>query len=165
MNLLRQTIVDAIDPALALLPPALTSDNARVMMLAIGLQESELIHRYQVLSGGGRGPARGLAQFEDGGGVKGVMTHASSRDLARELCEARGTAWDRRTIWQRLEFDDVLAMGFARLLLLTDPAPLPGPDAHPDISWAYYERNWRPGKPHPRKWPGNWQAACVEVFS
>ena len=35
----------AINPAMALLPPKMTSDKATVMLLAIGLQESRLTHR------------------------------------------------------------------------------------------------------------------------
>ncbi|MGL5703631.1 MAG: hypothetical protein ACRCW5_11040, partial [Cetobacterium sp.] len=48
-----------INPALELLPSKMNSDKAKVMLLAIGLQESRLIHRRQI-----RGPAKSFLQFE-----------------------------------------------------------------------------------------------------
>ncbi len=52
----------------------------------------------------------------------------------------------------------MLAAAFARLLLLTDAKPLPQIG---DVqgAWAYYVRNWRPGKPHPDTWPGLYKQA------
>jgi hypothetical protein len=143
---------DAIDCAMAILPPGMDSAEARVMLRAIALQESRMTHRYQVIDGGGKGPARGLWQFERGGGVKGVLTHPASKRIAQSVCLARGVPADPRSVWQALETDDVLAAGFARLLLYTDPAPLP---AIGDVSgsWEYYTRIWRPGKPHFKTWP------------
>ena len=41
--------------------------------------------------------------------------------------------------------------GAKRLLLLTDPKPLPV-IGDTDGSWEYYLRNWRPGKPHRHTW-------------
>lgn len=38
----------AIAPALALLPARMSSPSAEVMLLAIGLQESNLTHRRQI---------------------------------------------------------------------------------------------------------------------
>ena len=84
MNLLATITRDAIDPALALLPGKMDNDRARVQMLAMGLQESRFIHRRQL----GNGPARGLWQFERGGGVKGVLEHPASAALARDICIA-----------------------------------------------------------------------------
>lgn len=130
--------------------------EAEHLVLAICMQESGLEHRYQVLSKGRAGPARGWAQFERGGGVVGVMTHPATSDLAKRLCESLHVAWDSSAIWRAMEGNDLLAIGIARLLLWSDPAPLP---TEQDAAWAYYERNWRPGKPRPKEWPGNWQAA------
>lgn len=143
----------AIDCALAILPPGMDSAEARVMMRAIALQESRMVHRAQIVDGGGKGPARGLWQFERGGGVKGVLTHPASKRLAQSVCLARGIEADPRSVWQALETDDVLAAAFARLLLYTDPAKLP---AIGDVSgaWECYLRTWRPGKPHFKTWPG-----------
>lgn len=153
--MLKETINQAINPALAILPAAMNSPQARVMLLAIGLQESRLIHRRQI-----GGPARGLWQFEEGGGVKGVMTHASSKDLAFKVCLSRGVSADRRAVYAEIEHDDVLAAAFARLLLWTDPKPLPATEQD---GWALYMRTWRPGKPHPETWPANFRAASQAV--
>ena len=51
-------VVHAVNESLRLLPPAMDSTEARVLMYAIGLQESRFTHRAQVLNGGGKGPAR-----------------------------------------------------------------------------------------------------------
>ena len=123
------------------------SDEARVMMLAIGLQESRFEHRRQMNSG----PAMGFWQFERGGGVRGVLRHATSKAKAAKLCQARNTMDMEMQAWQGLQYDDVLAAGFARLLLLTDPRALP--DVTDTVgAWDYYIRNWRPGKPHIETW-------------
>jgi hypothetical protein len=135
----------------------------RVMLYAIGLQESKLVHRYQVLNNGGKGPARGLWQFEKNGGVKGVLNHKASAGIASVVAAKRIGSVDPAHVWEALEYDDILACMFARLLLWTDSKPLPGdkPEMQ-DKAWDYYYRNWRPGKPHPEVWPGNWREA-IEV--
>lgn len=137
----------AISPALQILPAAMDSPEARVMLLAIGMQESRLEHRRQL----GNGPARGLWQFERGG-VRGVFNHEASRYWLDRLCSARGVLFNVDHIYPAIERDDVLAAGLARLLLFTDPARLP--DVRDvDAAWALYARTWRPGKPHPETWP------------
>lgn len=141
-----------ISPALKILGPKFTSPDAIRMLLAIGLQES--LFKYREQTGG---PARGFWQFESGGGVKGVLTHPSSRDLAIALCKARGIEPTQDAVYRALPHDDILAAGFARLLLWTDPKPLPMTS---EDGWNYYQRVWRPGKPHPEKWTANWIAAC-----
>lgn len=161
---LANIIETAINPALAMLPKHLDSKEARVMLLAIGLQESRFEHRAQIVNGGGKGPARGFWQFERGGGVTGVYKHRSSAELLRLLCRERDCNLDPRAIWAQLETDDVLAAGVARLLLLTDPKPLPK-IGEVDAAWDYYERNWRPGKPHPQTWPALYARAVEEVQS
>lgn len=140
----------AINPAMELLGLPLAPRTA-VQMLAIGLQESRFTHRYQVVDGGGKGPARGFWQFERGGGVKGVLTHSASREMAIALCGARGVPADPQSVWLAMETDDVLAAGFARLLLFTDPQPIPDV-SDVDGAWSCYVRNWRPGKPHRDSW-------------
>lgn len=159
----------AIDQAIArgYMPRALDSARARVLLIAIAAQESNLEHRDQLESPGGRdlrdGPALGLVQFELGtrtsrGGVWGVMLHAASREPLRRACEAAGVPFEARAIWLRLEHDDALAFAVGRFLLLTDPRPLPNVgEVWP--SWDYYIRNWRPGKPHPDRWPRGYNRA------
>ncbi len=123
------------------------SPQGRVQMLAIGLQESRFQWRRQM----GNGPAMGFWQFERGGGVRGVLSHVASKAKAKRLCDERRVNPDEMSVWQALENDDVLAAGFARLLLLTDPRALP------DVTnmvgaWDTYIRNWRPSKPHIETW-------------
>lgn len=138
-----------------------SSPELRVMLIAIGLQESGLSARAQVLNSGGKGPARGLWQFEKGG-VKGVYLHRSSNEPLRLLCRARDVNFDVPQIWAALEVDDIFACGVARLLLWTDPKPLPSiGDANG--AWEYYVRNWRPGKPHRDRWTGAHAAARKQV--
>jgi len=147
----------AIAPALALLPARFTSAPAEVMLLAIGLQESRFAHRRQV-----GGPARGFWQFEQGGGVRGVLRHIATAGHARVLCEARHVAPTESAVYAALEHDDVLAAGFARLLLWSDAAPLPAL-GQSDHAWGLYARTWRPGKPHPETWEGLYSMALAEV--
>lgn len=154
MTHLTQVLTDVIVPGLQQLPPSMDSRGARVMMLGIGLQESRFTARRQhpLRPGMPHGPANGFWQFERNGGVKGVLLHRMSRDYARIVCDARGLNSDARTVWEALAEDDVLAAAFARLLLFTDPKPLPAIGAR-DAAWAYYLRNWRPGRPNPSTWP------------
>lgn len=149
MSDLQTVTSEAIDPAFAMLPKHMDSPQARVMLLAIGLQESRFEYRRQM----GNGPARGFWQFEQNGGVRGCVNHPASSGLLKQICIARGVAFEPRAIWSALERDDVLAAAVARLLLYTDPRPLPALD-DPDAAWDCYYRNWRPGKPHPQTWPG-----------
>ena len=157
---------EVIDPGLARLfglaglPPP--SQPARSMMLAIALQESgaALAARYQGSPAANPGPARGFWQFEQGGGVYGVLNHPASRSSALRLCEACEVVSQTAAVWRALEGHDFLACGFARLLLWTDPAALPPPTpASREAAWNYYLRLWRPGKPHPETWAAHWATA------
>ena len=141
---------DAVNESYNLLPMKMDSPFARVNQAAIGQQESGYLVRRQY----GNGPARGYWQFEEGGCVKGVMEHKSTSELARSVCHARGVPFVRRTVWEALETDDVLAAAFCRLLMWTDSGKLPTSEAE---GWAMYARTWRPGRPHPDKWPASWK--------
>lgn len=148
----------AIAPALALLPARMSSPQAEIMLLAIGLQESRLIHQHQI-----GGPAHGLWQFEEYGGVKGVFRHPASKELALMVCRARGIKPTINDLFEALDDeDDVLDAAFARLLLWTDPRPLP---AIHDVAgaWELYLRTWRPGKPHRHTWDALYARAVREV--
>ena len=144
-----------LTPAFELLPKKMDSREARVLLLTTALQESGLLHRYQLVQGrpGVKGPARGLWQFERGGGVKGVLTHRASAALAKEIQEARGHGSGVDAAFQALEKDDVFAAAMARLLYYTDPYNLPE-IGQAQRAWNLYLRTWRPGKPHPDKWNG-----------
>lgn len=160
---LDEVIRTAIAPALAILPAAMDSAPARVMLLATGQQESGFVARRQY----GGGPARGLWQFEQGtqksrGGVWGVYLHNASRYWLSQLCAARNVAFDPVAIYNSLERDDVLAAGVARLLLFTDPKRLPATDDTAG-GWALYLRTWRPGKPRSETWAAYQRAAARAV--
>lgn len=141
----------AIDAALALLPAPMDSPEARVMLRAIGLQESRFEHRRQIVGGRPVGPAKGYWQFERGGGCKGVVEHTASRYWMHRVCAARGVPFNATAIWHALETDDVLAAAAARLLLFTDPRRLPATGDSRE-AWNLYLRTWRPGKPHRQTW-------------
>lgn len=155
LNELRSS---AIEPARLLLPAKMTSAVAEIMLLAITQQEDKQQRRRQWPTG----PARGLWQFEQGGGARGVLMHAASREPALRVCEARGVKPEPAAVWAALEHDDVLAAAFARLLLWTDAKPLPA-RGEQDRAWAYYLRTWRPGHPRPEEWPDNYRRALAVV--
>ncbi|MDM0024063.1 hypothetical protein [Variovorax saccharolyticus] len=152
---LSQVLAEIVDPGLAMLPMSMDTPRARLMLLAIGRQESRFRYRRQT----GNGPARGFWQFEQGGGVKGVMTHSATRGHAHRVCAERGVMWGRPNVWAALESDDLLAVCFARLLLFSDPKPLPAVGDY-DAAWTLYaDRTWRPGKPHRETWNGYYDEA------
>lgn len=148
----------AINPALAELRPLPAPDLARHIMLAIAGLESRCLYRRQL----GNGPARGLWQFERGGGVAGVLRHPATKPLILGAIERRGLPHPDKpgaplAAWEAIERDDVLAAIFARLLLFFDPAPLP---ADMGEAYALYRRTWRPGKPQgPEQWEHEWRIA------
>jgi hypothetical protein len=145
--------------AFAILPPPMRSREAVALLLAIGLQESRFTHRRQV-----GGPARSFWQFEQGG-VRGVLEHASSRHailLALESLEY-SAATDPSSIMLAIEHNDILAACFARCLLWTLPAALPGPAAAA-AGWDAYTAAWRPGKPRFDTWAGNYAVAWGAVL-
>jgi hypothetical protein len=136
--------------AQALTHLGLDSPQARVLLIAIALQESGLATRQQM-----HGPAHGFWQFESEG-VAGVLRHPASAKRAADLCVWR--AVEPYQVYAILLADDVLAAGIARLLLWTDPAPLPAL-GEVDAAWRYYETNWRPGAPRLEAWPYNYSIA------
>lgn len=158
----------AVDAAFLLLPTKMDSRQARIVHAAIGFQESGFLARRQIITvtrdgkkvNVPEGPAMGFWQFESGGGVKGVMAHSAVSEIARRACHSRGVPFVQDAAWRALEEDDVLAAVFARLLMWADSAPLP---VTPDAAWAMYARTWRPGKPHPDKWPSSWASAMSAV--
>jgi len=160
-------LTEMIDPGLKLLAglsnnrPSV-SDDAKRMLLAIALQESgpNLDARYQNSPSSSPGPARGFWQFEQGGGVTGVINNSNSKTLASEVCKALTFVVQPAAVWRGLEGSSILACCFARLLLWTDPYVLPNNEQD---GWDCYIRLWRPGKPHPEVWPDNWGQATTAV--
>lgn len=148
-----------IPVTLKLLPREMDSPAARAMLFAIGLQESRFTARRQY-----GGPAKGFWQFEVSG-TRGVMLHPASAPAARALLDM--LQYERvanpSEVHAVLEHNDILACGFARLLLWTLPEALPGPE---DVAegWRQYLSAWRPGKPHLQTWAQFYEHAweCFE---
>jgi len=151
----RAVLAHAIEPALCELPPMPSEAAAKQMLLTIAGVESGCLHRRQVPVA----HAMGLWQFERMGGVAGVLQHRATAAHAAGACRRRQIPAAADPAWRALERDDVLAAIFARLLLLSDPAPLPaGPDAGREV----YLRTWRPGKPcSAAKWGESWRMAAT----
>lgn len=140
-----------VDPGLKFLYETTSvpvTDAARVIVLAIAGQEGNWQYRQQI-----GGPAHSFWQFEEGGGVRGVLEHPTTRFKIKAVCDRLGVLCDTHSVYMDMVDNDLLACSMARLLLYTDPAALPvvGDDAS---AWDYYQRNWLPGMPHPEHWPG-----------
>lgn len=160
-NQLAETALSQIvEPTMRELLPAMDSPMARVLLLAIGLQET----RFQTRRQYGDGPARGYWQFERGGGVEAIVDNRLTRRLLIDICKIREVKFEARAIWMQLEFDDQLACACARLLLFADPKPLP-PMGRGGEAWDYYIAAWRPGKPHMKTWNGYYAQALEAVYA
>lgn len=122
-----------------LLPAKFDGPAARIQLLAIGLQESGFAARQQY-----GGPARSYWQMEQGGGIHGVLQHPASKAYARAICSQRAVAPVESDVYAAFLGDDQLACAFARLLLWTDPEPLPQLGDEQG-AWGLYHRTWRPG--------------------
>ena len=151
--------------AAALLPPKMDDPRAWRMLTAIGLQESKFRARRQIVrTRDGRlvdGPARSFWQGEITGGMILVLSHADTREAAADVCGALGYAPTPSVVYAAIEHNDVLAACLARLLLWTDPRPLPGP-SQPTDGWLQYLACWRPGAPHAETWSGHFATAWSE---
>lgn len=134
------------------LPAAMQSTPASAFLVAVALQESDAAARRQKPSG----PGRGFWQFEAGGAVHGVRTHPATahhlRSALVSLCYP--STLSQADAWTAIEHNDVLAAVFARLLLWTVPAALPG-RLGVAPAWDQYLEAWRPGAPRPDKWAAN----------
>jgi len=146
---------NALSPALRLLPANMGSREAVAMCIAIALQESRIKHRRQI-----NGPARGYWQFEQGGGVRGVLTHPASKPHIQAVLSALDydQASDAGACYVAIEHNDILAAAFARLNLWWLPDPLPAQNA-PGAGWSQYIKAWRPGKPHRDTWDAFYEQA------
>jgi hypothetical protein len=134
--------------------------NAHVLALAIAGQESDWSARVQ----SGNGPAHSFWQFEQGGGVRGVINHPTSGPIITTICAAVPVACEEHAVWEIMgqAAGDNLSLCMARLLLFTDPAPIPPPDDE-EATWQYYLRNWRPGQPNRQRWSARIQEANLAV--
>ena len=157
-ELVRDFVMPA---ALSLLPAKYDTPEARAMVLAIGLQESQFLARAQRARGQRTNwipPARGFWQFECESATREVLINPRTRPLVLPLLDLLHYPPDQNACWLALEHNDVLACLFARLNLLTCPIPNPGPE-DAAIGWHIYKSTWRPGAPHPETWPENYARA------
>lgn len=143
IDYIRLTVIPA---AMSMLPERMDSPGARAMLLAIGLQESRFEHRKQI-----RGPARGFWQFEENGGVRGVLNHRATKPLITGVLERLQYSALVDTSYEAIAHNDMLACCYARLLLFTHPEALPGPN-EAGKGWTQYIDTWRPGRPHRSTW-------------
>lgn len=140
---------------LSFLPDKMNTPESRAMLIAIGTQESAFAHRFQL-----GGPARGFWQFEKGGGIKGVLTHSTTKNYIMGVCEALRVPATDDDCYQAVAYNDYLACCFARLLLYTLPAKLPL-KGESQKGWEQYLSAWRPGKPRPETWSANFNVAWL----
>lgn len=137
------------------------SDASTKVLLAIAGQESNWSSRAQISAGGVVGPARSFWQGEKTGGLILVATSPNAsltiREKAAKLCVAASVDIKAETIWRAIEGHDGLAYGLARLLLYSDPDPIPTTE---EAAWqCYAKRLWKPGAPKKDKWAGLWKQA------
>jgi len=141
--------------AMELLPEKMNSPEAKALLTAICLQESGFKHRKQI-----GGPALGFFMWELPQ-VSLVLRHEVIGPMAlkvlADLAYSVG-APPFEKIHDAMQHNDVLQCAFSRLLLWPDAAPLP---KRGDVQGALaaYLRVWRPGKPRPLDFPGNWAQA------
>lgn len=138
----------AIVPAARLLPSVMDSPEARAMVVAIALQETNLRARRQRPSG----PGRGFTQFEPGvAAIAEVLQHHATSLKAMQFCQLLCVDPSVNGVYAAVEYHDILCAGFSRLLLWTSRVALPGPN-DPESGWTLYVDRWKPGKPRHEDW-------------
>lgn len=143
----KSILVPALEWFKGLAPKIPISRNCHVILLAIAGQESNWTERLQK-------PvpfAKSFWQFEKNGGVKGVLTHPATQNIAKVLCANYGVEPMPLAVWNVFGTPegDNLAAGFSRLLLWSDPKAIP---ADENGAYQMYLRNWRPGAPSALRW-------------
>jgi hypothetical protein len=163
-----ETLNSFLVPAcLSLFPEKYNTPEARAMLIAIALQESDLEHRQQLIGNHRNwweslnGPATSYWQFEKIG-IRGVLEHRKTGPLAREVLEKLGYPEDVNTIHKAIAHNDILAVCIARLALYRLPQPLPQRDQS-EMGWNQYVEAWRPGKPKRERWAERFELAWQVV--
>lgn len=140
------TAINAINEAYTHLPDKMKSDDATRFLLTIGLEESNLEHRWQVVNPRQpniMGPARSFWQFEVGG-LRGVFNHRASGAHARNVAREYGVKTEAQEVHEVMHLAkfDGLSAAMARLLCWTDPKAVPktAQEAVDRYLWL-----WRPG--------------------
>lgn len=148
-------------PALAFIRANLKAIPASVeehtMLLAIAGVESAWSQRTQQPVA----YAHSFWQWERGG-VLGLMRDDETSKQVAVLCGMAGVPFQSTGIWNYMakpEADNFSA-AMSRLLLWTDPSPLP---KTMDDGFDYYVRNWRPGKPYEPRWAAVWSQAVAAI--
>ena len=166
-DLFFQRIVKPTHQLMADLVLMPSSPKADVLVMTIAGQESAWEHRRQIGIGQyfpQKVGARGYWQFEStwGGPVAlNDVIQKSSLQLAA-ICAYLEIPSDELTLYEAIAWNDTLACAMARLMLWQDPKPLPEV-GDKVASWDYYNRNWRPGAPHPQTWPALYDKAVAAV--
>ena len=142
-------------PGLRYLPADMRSPEAMAMLFAIGMQESRFEYRFQI-----GGPARGFFQFEENGGIAGVLAHPATGDIIRGVCFALIITPTKEDCYDAVAYNDPLAVCFARLLLWTLTDSLPGMNEY-DKGWTQYLAAWRPGRPRIDTWKSYFNTAWL----
>lgn len=142
-------------PGLSLLPPFMTSPEARVLLVAIAMQETGLMTRSEV-----GGTAFGFYQFMVIG-VDGVFANGETGHLAVDVAKSLQIPVDEN-FYEAVRWNDHMGTVLARLNLWPDPAPLPAIGAEAEAR-NYYARIWRPKIVAVQRWPAAYNAAisCV----
>lgn len=166
-EILNSTIFPA---AFSLLPAGMDSVQARAMLLAIGLQESKLRDRAQLVGGAVEWwhsidpPANSYYQFENVS-IRLMLQHSVARHLLIPALSALDYPVDAPgIIHEAVRDNDILATILARALLRTVPEALPE-QREQQRGWEQYLWAWRPGKPHPKTWAENWRKAWTVVLA
>ena len=141
----------AIRPTLRWMGEPFDNALAERILLAIAMQESDMEHRHQV-----GGPAHGFFQFEPIGCAEAIRIDGLNQTRFFERL-VLPTQYDELHV--ALEWSEAAMVVCARLILWSITRPLPGPHEQAD-AWRQYIRAWKPGKPHPDRWPANWALAC-----
>lgn len=155
---MNQILEKFITPGLKILPVNMDSVPARAMLLSIGYQESGFKNRKQI-----GGPARSFWQFEQGGGVVGVLNHKATGTIIKDVCKQLVIPATPQDCYEAIAYNDILACCFARLLLWTLPSSLPDKD-EADKGWQQYLSAWRPGKPHRETWDDYFNASWLAMY-
>src|ERR1044072_2654584 len=148
-------LLRAIEPGLSLLPGYMTSDCAKIWLMTIAGQETNLTARKQM----GGGPATGYWQFEQAGVDAVLRSQPKLAEAVLATCDI-----DASEAHAALQYNDPVACAFARLLLWSDPAPLPLA-SNAAAGYQTYLRTWRPGKPDANRWPVAHSVAMTAVCS
>lgn len=152
LPLVRDYVLPA---AYSLLPNSYRSEAATRLLLAIGIHESQFVHRQQV-----GGPAVGFWQFEQGG-VMAVLGSKRQGPLAQD---AMGTLKFPNLTPYGCQVavlnNDVAAAVFARLLLAKLPDPLA---LSATGGFDQYARAWKPGRSRQDDWQASWDLAALHT--